>query len=297
MKEVRHDSDLCGLRVFAQWFDGLSPLSGHCTIGGDPTPAGTVFPGGTGRRHLCCCGVLAGMWLSGIVAHQAGDRCPAGPGGLWRRAVPAAVDAIAVRSVLRPGGRCPGTEPADRQYAAPGKRHFLYRCKRKSSAGIVSRGIFAGDCRVPGGGSPRRPGRTAADADIRRRPDIGADSPLGQWKRSPGPCQRAASAGDGTGEPGCHPARRSEAAVDTGSASLPGGPVRASASSGPGTAAPADTVPRGGYLCRAAAGGSDRLGGDLRNTLSRRGSGAFTHGTWHRVCGSLGRRCEKRRRP
>ncbi len=237
------------------------------------------------------------MWLSGIVACQTGGGRPDGPDGLRRRAVLAADDAAVFWTFLRTGGGGSGAEFADRQHTAPGQRHFLYGCERKGSAGGVGCGIFAGDCRVPGSGPPRCPGRASASADFRRRPDNGADSPLGQWKRSPGPCQRAAGSGDVAGKPGRRSAGRSQTAVDTGDASLSGGPAGASASGGPGAAAPAGPVPGSGYFCRAAAVCPDRLGGDLWNTLSKCDGGAVPYDTRHRICGSLGRRCEKRRRP
>ena len=236
------------------------------------------------------------MRLSGLLASQAGGGRSDGPGGFWRRAVSAAADAAAVCPVLRTGGRRPGAEPPDRQHIAPGQRHFLHGCKRKSSAGGVGRGVSAGDRCFSGRRPPRCPGRAAGGAALHWRPLHRVDSPMGQWKRTAGPYGRAAGAGDGAGEPGCRSAGGSPAAVDAGAAAVPGGPAGASAPGGPGTAAPSDSVPRGRHLHRAAAGGADRLGGDLRNTPSGCDGGAVPHDTGNGICGPLGRRCEKRRR-
>ena len=237
------------------------------------------------------------MRLSGLLASQAGNGRSDGPGGFWRRAVSAEVDAAAVCPVLRTGGSRPGAEPTDRQHTAPGQRHILHGCKRKSSAGGVGCGIFAGDSRIPGGGPPRRPGRAAGGAALHRRPFRRADSPVGQRERTAGPCRRTAGAGDGAGEPGRRSAGKRQAAADAGAAAVPGGPAGASASGGPGAAAPVDPIPCGGHLHRAAAGGSDRLGGNLRDPSSGCDGGAVPHDTWNGICGPLGRRCEKGRRP
>ena len=197
-------------------------MSGHGPASGRATAAKAVCVGGHPGRRLCRGGVPSGMRLSGLLARQAGGGRPDGPGGFWRRTVSAAVDAAAVCPVLRAGGGCPGAESPDRQHAAPGQRHFLYGCERESAAGIVRRGVSAGDRRIPGGCPPWHPGRTAGGADLHRWPDHGTDSPMGQWERAPGPCGRAAGAGDGTGEPGRYPAGRSRTAVDAGAAAVSG---------------------------------------------------------------------------
>ena len=129
--------------------------------------------------------------------------------------------------------------------------------------------------------APRR--GTAAGARLHRRARRGADGPVGQRQRPPGPLRRAAGAGGGAGESGQHSAGAGPKAPDAGPAAVSGGPAGAGASGGARPAAEAAAVPRGRDARGAAADGAHGLDGDRRDPVSGPAGGPVSHGTGKRI--------------
>ena len=291
------DGDLRGQRVCAERGHGLSAFFGHGPAGGAAAPAETLSAGGPGRRGLCRGGVPAGRRVPGRRAGQAGGGRPAGAAGFRRGGKAPAADFAAVHHCLRLGGMRFGPGAAGGRRGPGGKRRLLYGCGRQGPTDRGHRGLFGDDGGVPGGGKARRRRRAAAGAGLHRWARRGADRPLGQRQRPPGPGGRPAGAGGGAWRPGQLPAPGGLPPADAGGAGGSGGPAGAGAPGGPGAAAPPAAVSRRGNSRRTAAGRADGLGGDRRNQVRRHIGGAVAHVIGNRLHGPVGRRSQKGRKP
>ena len=157
---LQSDHSVCGQRVRAEHAHGLPAAPLHCPPCGHSAAAMALCVSGHLGRGLRRGGVSAGVRLSESAAGE--DRRGGGPLGdcLRRGGAAAAIDAAAVRRVLRHGRVRAGPGAAGGQLRAGGSGDLLYRRLRQGAAGRRRRGLWGADGGVPGGGPPR-PGRRA----------------------------------------------------------------------------------------------------------------------------------------
>lgn len=291
-----HDGGICGQCVRPEHGDGLPADPVNRPAGGRAPPAEAVSAGSAGGRRLCRCGISARRRFSGRYAGKAGGRRAAGAAGLRRGGKAAPPDAASLCRLLWIRGLCAGPGTAGGQCRPDGERRLLHRCERQGPCDCHRGGLSGADSGIPGGGEARCRRRTGACANLHKWADLGADGPVGQRQRPPGPIRRAAGAGAGAPRFKQCAAGRSPEAADAGGPGRSGGPPGASAPGGTGIASPSGSIPRGWCARRPAADAAHRLDGDRRDTVSRTIRGHFADGIGNRIYGPVGRRGQKGRK-
>ena len=291
------DGGLCGQRVCPERADGLSAAGGDGKAGGNSSPAEAVHTGGSGRWSLRRGGVSARVGFPGRPAGEGRGGRTDGPGGLWGRGAVSSAGAAALRRLQRHGGSRAGPGPAGRRRNPGGKRRVLHGCERQGPADCRGRGLSGAGGGVPDLGQARGGRQAAPCSNQCRGAHRRADGPVGHGERPSGAGERTAGAGGGSRRAGRPADGGDAAAAGAGGAARPGGSSGAPQADLAGAASPPPSLPGGGDGGRASAGGAHGLDGGGRDQVSRPDGGVVPHGAGKRVCGPLGRRSQKRRRP